>query len=323
MGLPLQLLDNIGFQFDDVDDLLVAHGIPKDGDEAEEARALFDLGLPPITSENALATMFGYNPGFIWSLFNQQSKHYRKFNIPKGKGNREIIAPRVGLKLIQKWISIHFEKKWQATACSHGFIRDRSHLSAAEKHLGARWVFSVDIENFFPSISRARVTNAIRDLGYITDKSIEIVSDLCCYNYALVQGAPSSPIVSNIVLKSLDLQLEFLANNHNIVITRYADDIVFSGKSDFPEELPNIVIGMITDDGWKISQKKTKLSKLPERLKVHGLLVHGDTIRLTKGYRNRIRAYQHLKSKGTIQDCDLAKINGHLNYALQIEKYES
>lgn len=58
---------------------------------------------------------------------------------------------------------------------------------------------------------------------------------------------------------------------------------------------------------------------LPNRLKVHGLLVHGEKVRLTKGYRNRIRAYKHLYGKDKIKDEDVKRIVGHITYASQVE----
>lgn len=50
-------------------------------------------------------------------------------------------------------------------------------------------------------------------------------------------------------------------------------------------------------------------------IKVCGLLVHGDRPRLTKGYRNRIRAFKHLIEANKIAEDDLERIKGHLAYA--------
>ena len=75
------------------------------------------------------------------------------------------------------------------------------------------------------------------------------------------------------------------------------------------------------DTSWKLSHRKYHIAVAPARLKVHGLLVHGDRIRLTKGYRNRLRAYQHVLNSRRINMPDLRRIKGHLQYAEQIEKF--
>ncbi len=109
--------------------------------------------------------------------------------------------------------------------------------------------------------------------------------------------------------------MQALAEELEVVYTRYADDIVFSGKSDMPNDLDASVKAIIVKDGWSISEGKFQVTKLPKRLKVHGLLVHGNEVRLTKGYRNKIRAFRHLIDNGKISKVDIPKLSGHIAYA--------
>ena len=231
------------------------------------------------------------------------------------------MAPKVGLKGVQKWLSIVFQSKFEPQGNVHGFVPGRSHLSAAARHLGASWVFSIDIENFFPSVDIVRIKDALSHLGYQTNGSLDLISQLCSMRGRLVQGSPCSPVLSNIVLRNLDSQLQQYANENDCTYTRYADDIVLSGEGDPPSALVPSLSRIIEADGWAICGRKTRLDRLPNRLKVHGLLVHGDRVRLTKGYRNKIRAYRHLKARGAISEDDIAVIFGHLNYAEQVERF--
>jgi RNA-directed DNA polymerase len=64
-----------------------------------------------------------------------------------------------------------------------------------------------------------------------------------------------------------------------------------------------------------VVEDKVSLGVLPSRFKVHGLLVHGAAVRLTKGYRNKLRAYAHLMARDSIEESDFAKLRGHLEYA--------
>lgn len=320
MRLPQPQLETLCFLFETATDLIQAFGAECSADEAAEIRRLYDLKLPPITSIEALSLMLGYNPGFVMSLVFKTNRHYRHFEIKKGKGTRKIQAPKVGLKAVQKWISFHLQSKWAVPNCVYGFVPGRSHIDAASHHTQSDWIYSIDIENFFPSIPASRVRTALENIGYKAD-SLDIVTPLTCYNGALSQGAPTSPIISNLVLNIVDQKLTELATANNITYTRYADDMVFSGTGDVPLETLNVIKKIVVDDGWKLSERKEELSKRPYRLKVHGLLVHGERVRLTKGYRNKIRAYKHLFELGKIKDTDIAKVSGHLNYSKQVSKF--
>jgi hypothetical protein len=95
--------------------------------------------------------------------------------------------------------------------------------------------------------------------------------------------------------------------------SRYADDLVFSGGDEPPPDLRARVHKIVTGAGWVLAEQKTHLARLPSRLKVHGLLVHGTRPRLTKGHRSRIRAFRHLH--WTEKIADLVKVRGQLAYA--------
>lgn len=319
MRLPHQYVESIGLVASTASELIAALGKSCTEDEAAEIKRLFDSGLPPVTSLNALAVMTGYNLGFVWSLVNRPWRYYRVFEIPKGRGTRQIEAPRVALKMIQKWLSIHFERKWIPHNAVHGFVRGRSHISAARIHLSAEWVISIDIENFFSSTPYSVVYNSLSLLGYRTRESLSVLTALCCYRGRLSQGAPSSPVISNITLYDIDEAVAEIAHENSAKFTRYADDIVLSGRGDLPPDIIPALHKVIEGTPWRLSPNKVQKAHTPQRLKVHGLLVHSDTVKLTKGYRNKIRAFRHLLEVDRVRKNDLARIVGHVRYASQIK----
>lgn len=322
MRFPHPDTNKICFLAEDPDTLKVLMGDECSDEEAELISAYCAVGLPPITSPAATATMFGYNPGFVGALMKRPERHYRRFTLSKGgqKDGRPIAAPKVGLKLIQRTLNHHWSAKWTAPDCVHGFVSGRSHVSAAHCHVGAVWVISADIENFFPSVGEERVEEALRVLGYKDQETLENCRKLVCLDGALTQGAPTSPLLSNIVLRKLDEALLDIAAEHEAVYTRYADDIVFSGRSVMPAGLADKLREVIVADGWRISEDKFESVRSPMRLKVHGLLVHGDDVRLTKGYRNKIRAFKHLLAAGKISEETLPKVRGHISYSSFIDR---
>ncbi len=286
--------------------------------EADEIHRLANLGLPPVTSHLALSVMIGINPGLTWSFINRPIRHYRHFTIPKGNGERHIYAPKVALKIIQKWLSVQLQKYYDPPQHVHGFIPGKSHISAAKQHTSSEWVYSVDIADFFPSTPLSKIKNTLSSIGY-SEKSSTLLANLFCFNGHLAQGSPASPVLSNMAFREVDSALQEIASTDGIRLTRYADDIVFSGTSAFPKTLPEKILTALVNTPWTISPGKTELSISPRRRKVHGLLVSGDTVKLTKGYRNKIRAYRHLVSYDKIREGDLPRIRGHISYSKQID----
>ena len=112
-----------------------------------------------------------------------------------------------------------------------------------------------------------------------------------------------------------------MAKHHDIKVTRYADDIVFSGKNEFPKPLQDSIKTLFEQSFWNLNRDKEFFADVSkgQRLKVHGLLVMGDRVRLTKGYRNKIRAYKHLLEQGKVSKEYMPRILGHIHYANSID----
>ncbi|MCV9997586.1 reverse transcriptase family protein [Pararhizobium sp. YC-54] len=320
MKLPHLTIESQFFLFEAATEVVTALEGHASSEEIDEIYRLAEIGLPPIVSRDALAVMLGVNPGLIWSLEQKPEKYYRYFPIKKGKGERHIYAPRVALKVIQKWISFHLSKVYLPPKHVFGFVPGKSHLQAAAVHCGASWVFSVDIRDFFPSTSVLQVEKALRVIGYSTG-SASLLAKFFCLSGGLAQGAPTSPVLSNIAFYDVDSVLLDISKAYECRLSRYADDIVFSGACEFPAGLPMAISQIFEGLDWKLAPEKTETAISPNRLKVHGLLVHGDRIRLTKGYRNRIRAYEHLLASGLVRDDDRRRIKGHLKYAQQVAEF--
>lgn len=285
-----------------------------------EIRRVVALGLPPAVSLRTLATLFGVSAEFVGAISRAPSRYYRIFKIKKGKKTRTIQAPRIALKVFQAWFAHHVARAVQLPACVYGFVPGRCGVKeAAQQHSPARWVYSLDIRDFFPSITEQQVREALVRIGY-ADSSAAFLTRLMTLNGRLPQGSPASPVISNWVFFTTDQRLLTLANELGVRYTRYADDLVFSGIDMPPQEIQNRVREIVTGAGWTIAADKEHLVSRPARLKVHGLLVHGPRPRLTKGYRNRIRAFRHLLQTNKIAEADQAKIRGHLTYAEFIDR---
>lgn len=307
--------------FENLERLLLAAQIDEPP-ELEKIQELLQKKFPIFSSKILLGVLFGYSPKFIGAIYSNPARYYRTFYIAKGKGNlkRRIDAPVVALKVIQKWAGYHLANNIKFAPSVVGFVPGISTVQAAAKHCGSRWLFTTDIENFFPTTSEDLVASSLRSYGY-SMRGSDLFARLACYNGFLAQGSPASPVLSNMCFREADKAIDEYASLHGLTYTRYADDIAISGKGDIPADIAEFVTKIVTGYGWKISAKKTRFFKAPYRLKVYGLVVNGQFPRLTKGYRNRIRALKHLIKNDRIDKDTENVVLGHLSYSNSIDAF--
>jgi len=311
-------------------------------------------------------------------------KRYKEFKIRKKSGaERSIHAPVAGLKALQKTLSFILQCMHEPHKAAMGFVLDKSIVDNARLHEGSKYVYNIDLKDFFPSIDQARVwkclqlkpfnlikssatepeymkwddfkkeylkteepvkflkgkerlfTNTPYGTIYVANnfdkakekfvllggstlktkggKSLEgtlwlvnkvpntnrqeianIIASLCCTEMeverkneagewetvkrnVLPQGAPTSPVLTNIICQRLDFILSGVAKRFGLTYSRYADDITFSSmhnvyqpESDFLNELHRIIV----EQGFHIKESKTRLQKDGHRKEVTGLLVN-------------------------------------------------
>lgn len=237
---------------------------------------------------------------------------YKDVDIPKKSvGVRRISAPKGNLKWIQLALKIWITSRYEPNDVAMGFVKERSIARNASKHCGKRYVFNVDLNNFFPSITFEMVRNRLTAVPYSLDSFMASrIAYLCCEKkitrsdkitpfYVLPQGAPTSPVLSNIVCEKLDERLLSLAQHYGLIYTRYADDITFSSDHDVYHEGASFrqkLTDIIEEEGFSINPKKTRLQGRGERQEVTGIVV-SDKINVCRGYLKNIRAWLHIWEK--------------------------
>ncbi|MBD3842320.1 MAG: translation initiation factor IF-2 N-terminal domain-containing protein, partial [Campylobacterales bacterium] len=237
---------------------------------------------------------------------------YQVFKIPKKSGGeREIYSPSKGLKYILKTLNIIFQALYKPQSVAHGFLPNRSVVTNAKLHVNKNYVYNIDLENFFPNIHQARIWKRLQHPPFnLNGKRIEIanlLANLVCFQYEkssneknfLPQGAPTSPMLSNIICHRLDKKLLELAKAYNVKYTRYADDMTFSSdhnvyqkNSEFLQKLFSI----IQSENFKINPKKIRLQKRGYKQEVTGLIVN-EKINVSRSYIKNTRALIHLVEK--------------------------
>jgi retron-type reverse transcriptase len=186
---------------------------------------------------------------------------YYTFYIRKKYGfiKRRIDSPNKELKTIQRLIYINILQKVPLPVCIHGFRKNHTIRSNAITHSGKNYIYTLDIKDFFPSITRRQVKDMFAGLRLIDDNA-EIFSKLCTYKGVLPQGAVTSPAISNIVFSPIDIEILKLCSDKNVHYSRYADDLTFSGN-DRKTLLDTVwvVKVLIIFRGFRINKHKNRL----------------------------------------------------------------
>ncbi len=281
---------------------------------------------------------------------NLGKKRYTEFKIRKKSGSeRTIHAPVRGLKSLQKVLSFVLQCVYEPHNAAMGFVRDKSIVDNAKIHVSSKYIYNIDLKDFFPSVDQARVWKCLqlkpfnlldgnfpkeefeninnphelkqedRNMSIFSGSNLlfpelnkklrfkrkdpvklsrtniaSLIASLCCTEIeverktesgewekvkrnVLPQGAPTSPVITNIVCQRLDYLLSGVAKRFGLKYSRYADDITFSSmhnvykpESDFLKELHRI----IAEQGFHIKESKTRLQKDGYRKEVTGLLVN-------------------------------------------------
>lgn len=250
------------------------------------------------------------------------NKRYRTFTIKKKSGKDRIIsAPAIGLKLIQQCLNEIFQTYYEANNNACGFIPERNITYGAKLHINRPYILNIDLKDFFDSITFPRIKKIlmIPPFNLKNDKEplAYIIACLCCHpkevaninknedgdliiKQVLPQGAPTSPILTNIVCRNLDRHLLGLAKRFKANYSRYADDITFSCKknifksdSEFMIELKRIIED---EQGLTINPEKTRVQSKHQRQEVTGLVVN-NKVNVSKRYIKQIRLWLHYWEK--------------------------
>lgn len=227
---------------------------------------------------------------------------YKAFKIPKKSGGeREIFAPIYTLKVYQELLNVILQTVFTPHKSAHGFLLGRSIVSNANLHAGKRSVFNVDLKDFFPSTSFRRVKTVLQlspfNLKDDKESLAFLIANLCCNANGLPQGAPTSPILTNIVCQRLDRKLLRLAIQNRASYTRYADDITFSTNQLEPNAgIENRIAEIIKEEGFAINPAKTRLQASNRRQEVTGLIVNRK-VNLRDKYIKQIRFWLYVWEK--------------------------
>lgn len=281
------------------------------------------FGLPQVDSVADLAEHMRLSFELVSRCLNFHEEHYRTYKIGKKSGrSREIAQPSSELKTIQRWIQRNILDDLVLSPACKGFAKGTSTRENAATHVGAMVVMCMDIEDFFPSIDRSRVRRIFRLLGY-GDSGADVLASLCCFRGRLPQGAPTSPMLSNLACYRLDSRVMAFAGKRGVAYSRYADDLSFSSRSYRAiHRCKGIVRKIVEDEGFVLNDSKYRIYGPSRQHQVTGLVISKSDVGIGRRRLRQLRAELHgicAHSKEVAPD-NLASVQGYLDYVHGVDK---
>lgn len=269
---------------------------------------LFPIPIPPeLADESSLLAYLGMNDAELAKIWWYRNRMYSQFNITKKSGkSRTITAPDHRLKIIQRRLAVLLDKLYRVRNPVHAFVPARSVKTNAEAHGRRRYVLNLDMKDFFPTITEKRVVGLLKSIG-VNERVADIVARLCCFAGQLPQGAPTSPVISNMICYRLDTELLQLAKEARAIYTRYADDITFSSfqppaplfeglvpavGSFSPDLLSASLRAVIGRNGFVVHPNKAHYADGNSRRTVTGVKINAG-LNVDRRYVRHIRALLH------------------------------
>lgn len=272
-----------------------------------------------------LARRMGMTPSALRAV----RVEYKRFSIPKKSGaRREIDAPSAELKAVQRTILRKVLAKLAVHEGCTGFERGRSIATHASVHAGSAVLVRMDLKDFFPSTSEARVREYFRKIGWSKGAADELVR-LCCWSGSgsggggLPQGAPTSPRLSSVVNFGMDAALARAAEKRGARYSRYADDLAFSFASDDAGEvraLIGTVQWILWKNGYRVNGKKRiRILRRHQRQIVTGLVIN-DGVHLPREKRRKLRAIEHWLRMGEKSSMTQKQVEGWRALEAMVER---
>lgn len=292
----------------------------------------------PNSILDIISDYLGFKQDIVIAASNNAQKSYKRYYIDKKKGGRRaFFHPSKLTKALQYAFIETILSELPVHECAAAYVRGVKSplLINADKHSRYPYSLRIDFTDFFPSITPYDLIKVIRNTDRfkdITEGDKTFIANtlfvrLSGGHVGLAIGAPSSPLISNIVMFSIDEELTKVAAtiSHESVYTRYADDIVFStvkkgGCNLFYLECKK-TINNTDSPNLSINDNKTIFSSKGSRRVITGLYVcpNGDVSIGRKSKRYIRKLIFDFKNHSLSKDKQ-KYLSGYLSYILDVEQ---
>ena len=269
----------------------------------------------------------GFSAKLLYALANNLKKHYKNVEMPKRDGGvRRLSVPDAVLKSVQKRIADNILAYEPVSRYAMAYRYGASVQKNAACHVGKSKILKLDVLRFFDSVYYSTVKEKVFSAERFSEPIRVLLTMLCYYRDGLPQGAPTSPAITNIIMRDFDEAVGAWCGERGIAYTRYCDDMTFSG--DFDErEVKEFVKSELYKHRLFLNKEKTVVATQGKRQSVTGIVVN-EKLNVSSEYRRRLRqeiyycqkygVKEHIKRIGKIDEASYVRsLLGKINFVLQ------
>lgn len=231
--------------------------------------------------------------GQLETCLSKKSDSYTTYSKKKKSGGERIIYQidrSSDVFKSQKNFYENFALNILFPECVYGFRKKKSYFDYLVPHISktpSRFFLRLDISDYFDSIKAEKIKSVMKyylDTEIAEDDKTWIlnsIAELSTFDGHLIQGAVTSPVLSNLVFRFLDIRIEKYCQKMGIIYSRYADDLLFSSNTSYIHNYKfiNLIQQIIKENGFKLNHNKSL--KFTKELCLNGYVISQD-IRLSR-----------------------------------------
>ncbi len=231
----------------------------------------------------------------------------------------------------------------------HSAVKQRSYHTNAQVHIGDKYVFAIDLKDFYPSVTKYKLYLFFKNKFHLSSDIAMFYSVLSTCkaddnSYRLGQGLSQSSTLAFLVNYSLFNYLYYFAKENNIDMSIYVDDVVFSSRKEISQTFIDKLFGIIKRNDMLIKRQKVHNYKKESVKKITGVYINGNRTRVAnekhlelqiqyKYLKNEIKNISnldeyfkiynlYLKFYGNYQHIQMVEGRVHDRYKLFIKEYD-
>lgn len=253
---------------------------------------------------------------------------FLKFKLTSKNGKvRDIIAPHDEIKSSLRQLNTIFQKVYDSrNDIQVAYKKGNSVKTGAVMHKDNKYVFNMDLKDFYPSCKKELVekyTNFLFKNAYNRDYIEKEFLNIILIDNGLFIGSPISGTLANAILSKTIMYLNSMCKKHNVILSVYADDISFSSKKFIGEDF---VMGMFNEafikyglDSYFTINSKKSLGYSGSRRKITGLSINDNNqVTIPRKYYRELRVTLDKLHKGD-NSIDIQRLRGKIAYALMVD----
>jgi len=284
-----------------------------------------------MTFKTTLEDEFGKTFKEVYIYSKKASYRYHRFSIPRsnGSGDRTIYHPSKELKKYHYFLIKNIFSQFPASKYVFSYKKNTSIRDLAKVHKNNNFLLRIDFKDFFPSITAFNIIKLLQigndekyfDYILTTDEMILIKMIVCRFN-KLTIGAPTSPMISNVLLYNFDKKIAKFCQKKDIIYGRYADDLYFSTNTpNVLSEIKEHIMLVLKKEQlyFDINNDKTIMTSKKRKRIIAGLFITSENkISIGKEKKDAIKKHVYNITKKNNFD-SVAYVGGYLSYIKSVE----